>query len=354
MIEDELRSSFARHEDLAPDTGVVRGAIDAGIERQRCKRRRTARLAAAAAAVITLAAAPAVLARTISTPLDLPFIGAQSSEGLPSGPFNLLLLGVDPRQGESDPARSDTVIVIHVPASHDHAYLVSIPRDTLVEVPGVGRTKLSDAHAYGGDDLIVKIVSEMTGARIDGTVVVTFEGLVKLTDAVGGVDLCLPRAVRSSHTRHVFNAGCSRYTGAQSLDLLRQRFNLPYGDLDRIANCQEYLRALLERLTGTGVLANPARANEVLKAASGAVRLDLGPVGFGGAVSLARRLRASDVTGISTATYAYAEGTIVTDENAGQGFDPMTPLTTELFAALRSDTLANWATEHPEAVRTKR
>lgn len=358
MIEDELRAAFARHEDLVPDPVVVRGGIDAGIERRQRKRLRTGRLAAVAAAVVTLAAAPAVLARTTDAPLGIPFLGTQETDSVPSGPLNVLLLGVDNRQTPEDLGRADTIMVIHIPASHDKAYLVSIPKDTFVDIPGHGGAgtsmqKISTAHAYGGPALTSKVVSNLTGVRLDATAVVEYQGLAKVTDAVGGVEVCLPAQVRSIHTERVYPPGCSRFNGEQALDLLRQRFDLRYGDLDRISNGQEYLRGLLDRLTSGGVLGNPVRANEVLKAAGSAIRLDLGSIGLTGAVGLARRIRPADVIGISTAQYTYTDAIIQTPEGV-EGFDPTTPLTTGLFQALRDDTLDDWAAEHPEAVRTRR
>lgn len=351
MIEDELRSAFARHEEQVPDPLAVRQAITAGIRRR--QRRALARSTALAALVVAIVAVPAALVargagdRGASDGRNASGAGTTSQragQASTDGPRNLLILGLDRRPGSTEPARADTVMVAHLDGGHDRAYLLSFPRDTLVEGAGPYHEKINAGYARGGVAETVREVSEITGIRIDGTVTVDFAGLVKLVDAVGGVDMCVPLAVRSGHTGRWYVPGCHHFTGEQALDYVRQRFTLPGGDLDRAANTRDLLRAIMSRLTSQGVLADPRRVAAVLAAAGDAVRLDLGEHQLAEALALVDGLSTKDLVGITVPT-----------EEAETGNSPftrrLTPDAAGLFAALRGDDLDAWAQAHPQAVR---
>jgi len=152
---------------------------------------------------------------------------------LADGTVNILLLGTDSRDPDApiDQAgkwRTDTIVLMHIPASHDKAYLISFPRDLWVHVPaskdgqfGNTMAKINAAYAWGGAPLMVQTVEEYTGVRMDHVVLIDFGGFVKVTDAVGGVDMNVERTITSIHKPHrKFTKGMNHFDGAEALDYL--------------------------------------------------------------------------------------------------------------------------------------
>jgi LCP family protein required for cell wall assembly len=200
---------------------------------------------------------------------------------------NLLVLGSDTRDPEnSSGARSDTIIVAHLPKGRDSAQLVSIPRDTWVHVPatkdgknGNADAKINAAFAWGGLPLVVQTVEAYTGLRIDHVVIVDFAGFKQIVDALGGVDIEVEEAFTSTHSlnkngRRHFEKGLQTMDGAAALDYSRERFAFKDGDFARIKHQQQVIRAILDKAATAGILANPARLNSLLKATADAVSVD--------------------------------------------------------------------------------
>jgi LCP family protein required for cell wall assembly len=188
---------------------------------------------------------------------------------LVEGALNILLLGTDSRDpedsGEAGGAwRTDTIVIVHIPASHDRAYLVSIPRDLWVYIPpspdgqmGDTMAKINAAYAWGGMPLAVETVEQFTGVHIDHVVLVDFAGFVKVTDAVGGVDMYVEQTITSIHPPYrTFEAGLRHFNGEEALDYIRQRYQFPDGDFARMRNQQMFLKALMDKATSLGTLAN--------------------------------------------------------------------------------------------------
>ncbi|MFY1674253.1 LCP family protein [Plantactinospora sp. WMMB334] len=207
-----------------------------------------------------------------------------------SGALNILMVGSDSRDPDApvDQAskwRADTIIVMHIPASHDRAYLVSIPRDLYVPIPesagaecGSGeRRKINAAFAFGGLPLAVRTVECFTDVRIDHVMAIDFAGFKEVTDALGGVDLKVERDITSIHKPYrKFSKGVNHMDGTEALDWIRQRKQFPDGDFARMRHQQEFLRALMDKAVSTGTLGNPAKLNAFLKAVTGAVTVDEG------------------------------------------------------------------------------
>jgi cell envelope-related function transcriptional attenuator common domain len=204
-----------------------------------------------------------------------------------SGALNILLLGSDSRDPDApvDRAsqwRADTIIVMHIPSSHDRAYLVSIPRDLYVPVPesagadcGGERHKINAAFAFGGLPLAVRTVECFTDVRIDHVVAIDFAGFKEVTDALGGVELTVERDITSIHKPYRrFTKGVHHMDGAEALDWIRQRKQFPDGDFARMRHQQEFLRALMDKAVSTGTLTNPAKLNAFLRAVTNAVTVD--------------------------------------------------------------------------------
>jgi LCP family protein required for cell wall assembly len=217
---------------------------------------------------------------------------SQISGGRPAtsvnGALNILVVGSDSRDPEAamDKAsqwRADTVIMMHIPAAHDRAYLVSIPRDLWVPVPenaggscgGDRRAKINAAFAWGGLPLAVRTVECFTDVRIDHVLSIDFGGFKQVTDALGGVDLKVERSITSIHKPHrQFTEGTMHMNGEQALDWIRQRKQFPDGDFARMRHQQEFLRALMDKAASSGTLGNPLKLKAFLEAVSKAVTVD--------------------------------------------------------------------------------
>jgi LCP family protein required for cell wall assembly len=222
------------------------------------------------------------------------------------GALNVLVLGSDSRDpgvvNAADPARSDTMMLLHVDADHRHAYVISIPRDTWVHVPaapnGNGDTmaKINAAYAWGGTPLAVQTVEEFTGVRIDHVVLVDFAGFQKVIDAMGGVSLTVDQTITSIFPPYrVFTAGREHMNGNEALDYVRQRYQYDDGDLTREKHEQQLLAALLDQAARAGTLADLGRMDSLLRAVTACLTVDKGFDLVDVALAL-RNLRGPDVT----------------------------------------------------------
>jgi LCP family protein required for cell wall assembly len=218
-------------------------------------------------------------------------IGGDRPPGADEGTTNYLLVGSDSRSGTGDEfskggavagERSDTTMLAHLDADGTTT-LVSFPRDTLVRIPGHGRDKLNTAVTLGGPSLLIETIENLTDIKIDHYVSIDLAGFRDMTDAIGGVTVCVKPLPGGSdanlHDRmsqwrgHV---GENRLGGDAALAFVRQRYGLPEGDFDRIRRQQQFISAVLERATGTGVLANPVALESLLSAATAALTVDDG------------------------------------------------------------------------------
>jgi len=217
-----------------------------------------------------------------------PFAGiAGRPQKLVDGTLNILLLGTDSRDPDApiDQAgkwRTDTIVLMHIPASHDKAYLISFPRDLWVHVPaskdgqyGNTMAKINAAYAWGGAPLMVQTVEEYTGVRMDHVVLIDFGGFVKVTDAVGGVDMNVERTITSIHKPHrTFTKGMNHFDGAEALDYIRQRKQFPNGDFTRMKNQQLFLKALLDKAVSVGTVTNIGALKDFVTSVADAIIVD--------------------------------------------------------------------------------
>jgi LCP family protein required for cell wall assembly len=200
---------------------------------------------------------------------------------------NWLLVGSDRRAAQattgrdaSEPLwrsgaqRADTIMLVHLPADRGRAYLVSLPRDAWVPIQGHGSAKLNAAFSFGGPPLLIATIERLTGVRVDHFAILDFEGFRSMTDALGGVKVRVARTVRDPARKMVWPAGTHHLDGARALDFVRQRHNLPGGDLGRIKRQQAFLKALAGQVVDKGTLANPLKLNAFLEASTRAVSVD--------------------------------------------------------------------------------
>jgi LCP family protein required for cell wall assembly len=170
--------------------------------------------------------------------------------------------------------RADTIMLVHLPADRGRAYLVSFPRDAWVPIRGHGNAKLNAAFSFGGPPLLIATVERLTGVRVDHFAILDFEGFRSMTDALGGVTVRVARTVRDPARKVVWPVGTHHLDGARALDFVRQRHNLPGGDLGRIKRQQAFLKALAGQVVDKGTLANPLKLNAFLEASTRAVSVD--------------------------------------------------------------------------------
>ncbi|MCW3844749.1 LCP family protein [Micromonospora yasonensis] len=349
MIEDDLRAAFARHESLTPPAAPVRAAIDRIVVR---RRRRRFRLRLAGTALATVAAALAgFTAVAPRQPETADLLGASTSPA-PTGALNVLLVGVDGNADRS--ARfADSVLLVHVPADRSRLYLVSLPRFLEVTIPGKGKQRLNAAFSFGaagpqpdlsrGYRATRDAVADILGVRIDAGGALTYPAVRKLTDAVGGVQVCLPQGFRSIHTDRVYPAGCQRLDGTASVDVLRQRVELPDGALDRDRNAERYAAGLLRRLQERDTFTNPLVLNQLLQHLSSGLVADTGDTSLAALGSVAAKtVHAEPVGVVPPGRHVEKPGstTFRLDPALGPSF----------LAALRGDRLGEWTATHPDQV----
>ncbi len=202
---------------------------------------------------------------------------------------NWLITGSDSRQGLSrkqerklatghdvSGMRSDTIMVLHMPANGNPAVLISLPRDSYVPIPGHGSDKINAAYALGGPRLLAETVQNVTGLRIDHYMGIGFGGFVRVVDAVGGVRLCLKAPLVDPRAGLHLHKGCQVLNGAEALGFVRSRYKFATADLQRIQNQRVFLRALLRKLTSTGVIANPFSGLPAASGVAGTLTVDQG------------------------------------------------------------------------------
>lgn len=259
---------------------------------------------------------------------------------------NILLIGTDSREdltdeerrefktGSTEGARADTIMLLHLAGGGGDPTLLSIPRDSLVEIPGSGSNKINAAYSGGGPALLVDTVEQSTGLPVDGYVEIGFDGFVDVVGAVDGVRMCLPDPVVEERSDLDLPAGCQDLAGKDALNYVRMRYADPRGDLGRVERQRQFLASLVQRLTEPSTVLVPWRLHEAGTATGAALQI-------GEDTSMWEMLRVAlamrDISGdqgnsvtVPVADPSYVVGgqsTVLWDEAGAQ----------ELFEALRTD-----------------
>jgi LCP family protein required for cell wall assembly len=239
-------------------------------------------------------------------------------EGGEDGAIDVLLVGLDSRTdahgnplseeelatlraGDDVSTNTDTIILVRIPNNGKSATAISIPRDSYVQAPGVGkmkingvygsvkeekRTKLvesgiSDAEAdkqstEAGREALIKTVANLTGVTVDHYAEIGLLGFALITDALGGVNVCLKDAVYEPLSGADFPAGWQKLDGPQALSFVRQRHDLPRGDLDRVTRQQAVMASLAHEVISSKTLSSPATLNRLQDAVQRSVVLSEG------------------------------------------------------------------------------
>ena len=183
-------------------------------------------------------------------------VGSDSREGLSQEQEQDLVTG---GTADAEGARTDTVMLLHIPAGSGAPTLVSLPRDSLVDIRGHGPDKLNAAYATGGPALLSRAVEERTGLRVDHYLEIGLGGFAGVVDAIDGVRICLPQPIEDPKISLSLPAGCQDLTGAQALGYVRTR-NFDGGDLQRAEHQRQFLTALVDKASSREVLLNPLRS----------------------------------------------------------------------------------------------
>jgi polyisoprenyl-teichoic acid--peptidoglycan teichoic acid transferase len=308
--------------------------------------------------------------------------GAQERKVDIKGPLNILLVGVDPRKPETPPL-ADSVMVMHIPAEMDRAYLFSLPRDLRVDIPAFpkanfdgGTDRLNSAMSYGsrvpnanpdtarGFELLAKTVQQVTGVdRFDAGAIINFSGFVKIVDAMGGVTMTIERQVKSEHRepdgthrrmrpggggylgpQAVYEKGSQHLKGWQALDYVRQRYpknGVPDGDYGRQRHQQQFVKAMVSQAFSSDVVTNPVKLDRVLRAAG---------------QSLVFNGRGYSVTDFGFALKGLRPDAIQMIKLPGEGIgtgsnyqgERLLPEAKEFFKALEGGTADAFLLEHPD------
>lgn len=304
-----------------------------------------------------------------------------------TGAKTLLLVGIDAMKGR-DAVLADSIIICYIPASHDAAYLVSIPRDTEIQIPafnngaqrvGGGTARINSAFSYGGQgltgatarakgtELLAKTIKQEFGITFDGAAIVDFDGFRSVVSALGGVDMVVDQETRSIHigytkdgrvkppyldenstipnpgvTPKVYPVGPHHFTPHEALDYVRQRKSLQNSDYDRQKHQQQFLKAMVRQATSQDTLTNPVKLVKLLNAVGNAMTIDAGGISLEDWVFAMRGITADNIMTIKT-----NNGVCNPLPNGAERLDAAT---TALLESIGDGALPAFMASHPDLV----
>lgn len=270
-------------------------------------------------------------------------------EGVPDvgameGGVNLLIVGSDSRAGQGDgfgdpdeetAVLNDVNLLLHISEDHSHTSVVSFPRDMLVDVPEcvdpedptgdplweLYDVKINSVLEHGGMACVVKTVEELTGVTIPFAGVVQFMGAAAISEAVGGVEVCVAEPIEDEHTDLYLTAGTHELRGLEALQFLRTRHGVGDGsDLGRISNQQVFLSSLTRTVQSDGTLTDPVKLFGIAKAALANMQLSDSLMDPARMVAIAKAVKDTDLANIAFIQYptAYTEdyGALIPTDSA--------------------------------------
>ncbi len=198
-------------------------------------------------------------------------VGSDSRVGLTESEVGYLNSGSEADAGGK---RTDTILLLHVPDGDQPPVLVSIPRDSYVAIPGNDQNKINAAYAFGGAPLLAQTITDATGVGIDSYIETGLGGFAQITDAIGGVDTCLPAPITDPDAGIDLAAGCQTLNGAQALGLARSRKTDAQGDLARVERQRAILAAIVSQAASPSTVLNPLTGYRVAAAGGSALTVD--------------------------------------------------------------------------------
>ncbi|HWJ64439.1 MAG TPA: LCP family protein [Acidimicrobiales bacterium] len=278
-----------------PDPYVPGDGLRPAVERRAraIKRRRRAVLGGVAASVVVAAGVAGALGTQRMVEHELEQVETIDVPNLrttqePGDPKVVLFVGVDSDEGldganRTGPFRGDTMLLARVDPGNETLTVLPIPRDLLVDIPGQGQGRINEAIAAGGPGLLIDTIHQNLGIEVDHYLQADFHGAVAIGEALGGLRLSFPSAVRDLHTGFEANAGCAEMDGAQLLALARSRHldyledgtwrRDPTSDLGRMERQQAIGAALLAQMAEVDA-SDPRELDRLLDAAVDDLTID--------------------------------------------------------------------------------
>jgi LCP family protein required for cell wall assembly len=161
--------------------------------------------------------------------------------------------------GSADGRRTDSIMLIHVPAGGGKSAIISIPRDSYVPIPGHGSNKINAAYSIGGPQLLVQTLEQVTDLRIDGYLEIGFGGFASVVNSLGGVDICVPFNMKDKFAHINLKKGCQTLDGKNALGFVRARHSDPRGDIGRAERQRQFLGAIMKGAATPSTVLNPFR-----------------------------------------------------------------------------------------------
>jgi LCP family protein required for cell wall assembly len=238
---------------------------------------------------------------------------AQPSVDSLSGPVNVLLVGSDTRKGQGKGYGNDTseladvIMLLHISGDRKNAVALSFPRDLLVPIPAcpdpdggsfsaMSRQQINSSISYGGPVCTLLTIQELTGLQIPYLAMIDFRGVIEMSNAIGGVEVCVASPIDDQYSKLQLDAGLHTLQGREALAFLRTRHGVGDGsDLARISNQQVFLTSLLRKVKNEGVLNNPIYLYSLANAAARNMKLSESMTDLGTMVTLAGALRNVDL-----------------------------------------------------------
>ncbi len=218
-----------------------------------------------------------------TTALNYLLVGSDTREGLNGQQLKAMRVG---STATAAGARSDTMLLVHISKARDKVTIISIPRDSLVTVPAhpsiydktkispASKTKINAAFAWGGASLLIQTIEQETNIKIDHYVEVGFAGFANMVDSLGGIQVCTKRDINDPNSHLIMSAGIHTVDGIEALKYVRTRDFDGMGDLGRMQRQQQFMSAVLRKVTSTGVLLNPIKLVNFFNAAVATVKTD--------------------------------------------------------------------------------
>lgn len=265
------------------------------------------------------------------------------------GAQNVLLLGsdVNDRRGETEnlagvptAGRTDTIMLMHIPADREGVYIMSIMRDTWTNIPGYGEHKVNAATAFGGVPLLVQTLEGMFNAPIDHVAILDFGGFTGITNVLGGVEVDNEIAFQSrGPAGEFFDEGAITLQGESALKFVRERYAFVDGDYQRVKNQQLFIEAMITKILARETLSNPIRVNQLVDEVSSYLSVDdaLDAAAVGRLAVSLRNIRRDDVyfftlPNLGVGTSVDGQSIVVKDDDA----------IARIAEALQNDTLGDF------------